>query len=86
MCVGTWWEIVAPFFVDMGRYDREHREKWKEEKHENLYIDRDNAAITYQQEVEFFWELILLDPRLWNLSLDGKTIHIAKTTSKGQTG
>lgn len=30
-------------------------EQWNGERCESLYIDCDNAAITHQQEVEFFF-------------------------------
>jgi hypothetical protein len=61
-------------------------EQFNGERCGNLYIDRDNAAITHQQEVEFFfWELILLDPLDDTCSLEGKTCTLRKLFSEEQT-
>jgi hypothetical protein len=57
VCVGRWWEIVAPLYVDMERTMSMNTERNRHEKRkqrEILSIDCDNAAITHQQEVEKF--------------------------------
>jgi hypothetical protein len=56
VCVGMWWEIVAPLYVDMGKTMTMNIERKRHEKRKqrNLYIDCDNAAITHQQEMEIF--------------------------------